>query len=80
MRDLYTALLFTLDRRGSLRYARHKALLDYRMESARDAASSRTLDLFAGTYHPGSFGRRPPDRAHFDELLAALDALAEPAR
>lgn len=73
VRDLYAALLLTLDRRGSLRYAPHKALLDYRIEASRDAAVAGTLDLFAGTYHPGSFGRRPPDRAHFDELLAALD-------
>jgi hypothetical protein len=80
VRDLYAALLLTLDRRGSLRYASHKALLDYRMEAARDGAAARTLDLFAATYHPGSFGRRPPDRAHFDELTRALDAVAEPAR
>ncbi len=73
VRDLYAALLLTLDRRGALRYAPHKALLDYRIETAGDSAALGTLDLFAGTYHPGSFGRRPPDRAHFDELLAALD-------
>lgn len=78
VRDLYAALLLTLDRRGSVRYAPHKALLDYRIEAARDAAVARTLDLFAGTYHPGSFGRRPPDRAHFDELLAALDGAGAP--
>jgi hypothetical protein len=77
VRDLYAALLLTLDRRGALRYASHKALLDYRLEASRDADAARTLDLFAGVYHPGSFGRRPPDRAHFDELLAALDAVAE---
>jgi len=80
VRDLYAALLLTLDRRGALRYASHKALLDYRIEAARDAGASRTLDLFAGVYHPGSFGRRPPDRSHFDELIRALDAVAEPAR
>jgi hypothetical protein len=76
VRDLYTALLLTLDRRGAVRYASHKALLDYRIEAGRDADAARTLDLFAATYHPGSFGRRPPDRAHFDELLAALDRVA----
>jgi hypothetical protein len=80
VRDLYAALLLTLDRRGALRYAPHKALLDYRIETARDPAVARTLDLFAGTYHPGSFGRRPPDRAHFDELLVALDRAGEPPR
>jgi hypothetical protein len=80
VRDLYAALLLTLDRRGVVRYASHKALLDYRIESARDADAARTLDLFASTYHPGSFGRRPPDRAHFDELLDALDSVAETAR
>lgn len=80
VRDLYAALLLTLDRRGAVRYASHKALLDYRIEAGRDADAARTLDLFAATYHPGSFGRRPPDRAHFDELLAALDRVAEAAR
>jgi hypothetical protein len=73
VRDLYAALLLTLDRRGALHYAPHKALLDYRIESARDPGVARTLDAFAGVYHPGSFGRRPPDRAHFDALLAELD-------
>jgi len=76
VRDLYAALLLTLDRRGTVRYAAHKALLDYRIEAARDAAATRTLEQFAQTYHPGSFGRRPPDRAHFDELLGALDRVA----
>jgi len=76
VRDLYAALLLTLDRKDVVRYARHKALLDYRIEAARDADAVATLDLFAATYHPGSFGRRPPDRAHFDELLAALDRVA----
>lgn len=73
VRDLYAALLLTLERRGALRFAPHKALLDYRIEAARDEPAARTLDLFAGAYHPGSFGRRPPDRARFDELVAALD-------
>jgi hypothetical protein len=76
VRDLYAALLLTLDRRGALHYAPHKALLDYRIESARDADVVRTLDTFAGIYHPGSFGRRPPDRAHFDALVAELDRVA----
>jgi len=76
VRDLYAALLLTLDRRGAVRYASHKALLDYRIEAARDVDAARTLELFAATYHPGSFGRRPPDRAHFDELLGALDGVA----
>src|SRR6185295_16440711 len=79
VRDLYAALLLTLDRRGAVRFASHKALLDYRMEAARDPEAARVLDLFAGTYHPGSFGRRPPDRARFDELFAALDRVAEGA-
>lgn len=76
VRDLYAALLLTLDRRGALHYAPHKALLDYRIESGGDAGVVRTLDTFAGIYHPGSFGRRPPDRAHFDALVAELDRVA----
>jgi hypothetical protein len=76
VRDLYAALLLVLDRQGALHFAPHKALLDYRIEAARDAAATRTLEQFAQTYHPGSFGRRPPDRAHFDELLGALDRVA----
>jgi hypothetical protein len=76
VRDLYTALVFTLDRRGVLRYARHKALLDYEMEARRDEGALAALRRFAGVYHPGSFGRRPPDRAHFDDLLASLDRLS----
>jgi hypothetical protein len=81
VRDLYAALLLALDRRGALRYASHKALLDYRIEAARDADAAGTLDLFAGGYHPGSFGRRPPDRRRFDDLLRAFDAVATaPAR
>ena len=79
VRDLYAALLIALDRRGAVRYAPYKALLDYRMEAARDAAARTTLDLFAAAYLPGSFGRRPPDRAHFDELLHAFDVVAEAA-
>lgn len=77
VRDLYAALLLTFDRRGKLQYGPHKALLDYRIESARDARVLHTLDAFASVYHPGSFGRRPPDRAHFDALLAELDRAAE---
>ena len=76
VRDLYAALLLTLDRRGALHFARHKALLDYRIEAAQDAGVVRTLDAFAGIYHPGSFGRRPPDRAHFDALLREFDRTA----
>jgi hypothetical protein len=76
VRDLYAALLLTLDRRGAVRFAPHKALLDYRIEAVGDPPAARTLELFAGTYHPGSFGRRPPDRARFDELVAALDRVA----
>jgi hypothetical protein len=79
VRDLYAALLLTFDRRGALQYAPHKALLDYRIEAARDAHVVGTLDAFASVYHPGSFGRRPPDRAHFDALLAELDRVAERA-
>jgi hypothetical protein len=76
VRELYAALLLVLERRGSVVPAPSKALLDYRMEAARDAQGVRTLELFAGVYHPGSFGRRPPDRRRFDELLAAFDRLA----
>lgn len=79
IRDLYTALLLTLDRRGSARYAGHKALLDYRIETAGDTAARTVLDRFAAAYPPGSFGRRPPDASRFRELVAALDALAVPA-
>jgi len=80
VRDLYTALLLTLDRRGTLRHAPYKALLDYRLEAARDAEAAHVLDAFAGTYHPGSFGRRPPERQRFDDLLAALDGIAAAPR
>jgi len=79
VRDLYTALLLTLDRRGAVRYAGHKALLDYRIESAGDAAARAALDRFADAYPPGSFGRRPPDPARFRSLVATLDALGAPA-
>ena len=75
MRTLYTAMLLTLDQRGNLRYGRHKALLDYRIEASSDQDAARVLLLFEGTYHPGSFGRRPPDREHFDELVTALDGV-----
>jgi hypothetical protein len=80
VRDLYVALLLTLDRRGSLRYAPHKALLDYRMETSKETAARAVLDRFAAAYPPGSFGRRPPRADAFDELLADVDALgAQPA-
>lgn len=75
VRELYTALLLTLDRRGSLRYAGHKAFLDYRIESSGDPPARAALDAFADAYPPGSFGRRPPDPARFDGLVATLDAL-----
>jgi hypothetical protein len=78
VRELYTALLLTLDRRGALRYAGHKALLDYRIESSRDDDARAALDLFSGAYPPGSFGRRPPDAATFARLAAAVDALSRP--
>jgi hypothetical protein len=72
VRDLYTALILTLDQRGDLRYARHKALLDYRHEvRAEDARGA--LDRFAGGYHPTSFGRRPLPDERFRDLLARLD-------
>ena len=76
VRDLYAALLLTLDRRGTVHYASHKALLDYRIEATSDEVAARVLDAFAGTYLPGSFGRRPPVRRRFDELVAALDGLS----
>lgn len=76
VRDLYTALLLTLDRRGSIRYAGHKAFLDYRIESAADTPASAALDRFADAYPPGSFGRRPPDPARFQGLVRTLDELA----
>ena len=76
VRDRYTALLLTLDRRGTARYAGHKAFLDYRIESAGDAAARAALDRFADAYPPGSFGRRPPDPAHFEGLVRTLDGLA----
>ena len=79
VRDLYTALLLTLDRRGALRYAGHKALLDYRIECAQDAEARAVLDRFADAYPAGSFGRRPPDAARFRDLVAALDAVSWPA-
>ena len=72
VRDLYTALVLTLDVRGDLKYARHKALLDYRMEvRAEDARAA--LERFAGSYHPTSFGRRPLPAERFADLLARLD-------
>jgi hypothetical protein len=76
LRALYTALLLTLDRRGALRYAGHKAFLDYRIEAARDDEARAALDRFADEYPPGSFGRRPPDAAHFAGLAAVVDSLA----
>jgi len=75
VRDLYTALLLVLDRRGAVRFASHKALLDYRIEAARDPDARETLAAFEAAYPPGSFGRRPPTRERFDGLVAALDRL-----
>jgi len=74
VRDLYTALVLTLDRRGDIRYARHKALLDYRLEARADDARD-ALVAFAGGYHPTSFGRRPLPEERFAELLARLDGV-----
>jgi cbb3-type cytochrome oxidase subunit 3 len=73
VRALYTALLLTMDRAGTVRFARHKALLDYRIETASDDAARATLDFFASTYHPGSFGRCPPTREQFELMVARLD-------
>ncbi len=72
VRDLWAALLVALDRRGFVRWARHKALLDYRLE-ARDPLARKALERFARSYHPTSFGRRPLPQARFDDLLATLD-------
>ncbi len=74
-RELYVALLLALDARGDVTYARHKALLDYRLEARRSDARA-ALDLFAGGYHPASFGRRTLRQDRFEELLNALDAVA----
>lgn len=79
VRDLYTALLLTLDARGAVRYARHKALLDYRIEAAGDPSARAVLARFEDAYPPGSFGLRPPDAARFRELVAALDSVGPPA-
>lgn len=75
VRALYTALLLTLDRAGTVRFARHKALLDYRIEAAADDTARETLDFFAATYHPGSFGRRPPTREQFERMVVKLDGV-----
>jgi hypothetical protein len=75
VRSLYTALLLRLDRLGHLRFARHKAVLDYRIELTERPAARDTLEQFCGIYHPGSFGRRPPTRPEFDALLAAYDGM-----
>lgn len=76
VRELYLAALLALARRGTLHYARHKAFLDYRIEAASDPVGSRLLSHLGPTYHPGSFGRRPPDRATFDGLLAEVDEVS----
>ena len=72
VRDLYAALILTLDRRGDVTYARHKALLDYRLEARADDARA-ALEAMAGGYHPTSFGRRPLPAERFRALLALLD-------
>ena len=58
----------------------YRRVLRQARDCIADEGEKKTLDLFAATYHPGSFGRRPPDRARFDELLAALDRVAEAPR
>lgn len=76
IRDLYAALLISLDRTGVVRYSRHKALLDYRLEARSDPGAAELLTRFEQAYHPGSFGRRPPDDATFAELRAQVGALS----
>lgn len=76
IRDLYLCLLIHLDRRGAIRFARHKALLDYRIETRSDQQAAAVLGRFAEVYHPGSFGRRPPDDATFARLFDAVDGIA----
>ncbi len=71
-RELYSALLAGLAARGDVAYARHKVLLDYRLEARADDARA-ALALFAGTYLPSSFGRRPLAEERFAALLAAVD-------
>ena len=75
VRELYSALVLTLDARGDLAYARHKALLDYRME-VRERDARDALDLFAGGYHPASFGRRALPQERFEALLEVLDGVS----
>lgn len=79
VRELYVALLLTLDRPGALRYAPHKALLDYRIEASGDADARAALDVFDEGYPPGSFGRRPPAAAEFERLSLTVDRVAVPA-
>ena len=75
VRALYVALLLRFDRAGHVRFARHKAVLDYRIELAAQPDALALLDRFCTIYHPGSFGRVPPTRAAFDALLAAYDGV-----
>lgn len=75
VRALYTALILRLDRLGHLRFARHKAVLDYRLEIADAPTARDTFEQFCSIYHPGSFGRRPPTRLQFDALLMAYDRM-----
>lgn len=76
IRDLYAALLISLDRREVVRYARHKALLDYRLEARGNPDAAELLARFERAYHPGSFGRRPPEQETFAELHRRIGALA----
>jgi hypothetical protein len=74
-RELYMALILVLDARGDIAYARHKALLDYRHE-ARKADARDAFRLFAGGYHPASFGRRSLPAERFTAMLAAVDRVS----
>ena len=72
VRDLYAALVLVLDRRGDLRYARHKALLDYRLEVRADDARA-ALAVMSDGYLPIAFGRRHLSERRFHALLGHLE-------